>query len=257
MILFHRHYGEGPALVILHGLFGQSDNWATIARKLGENGYSVYCMDLRNHGMSEHSDEFSIALMARDVIETLDDLRLRSAHVLGHSMGGKVAMELALHYPDRLRSLLVIDIGPQYYPPHHHQIIKGLEAVKPEELRSRKEADERLSNYVGQAEVRQFLLKNLTRESESEPFRFRFNLEQIAANINEVGKALPEGIVQVPTLFYHGEKSDYLKPETYAEISAQFIASEFKIMPGAGHWLHAEQPPAFIATVTQWLSRFR
>jgi esterase len=256
MILFHRHYGEGPPLVILHGLFGQSDNWATVGRKLGEHHLSVFCMDLRNHGMSPHSESFSLAEMAADVAETLDDLRLSAVHLLGHSMGGKVAMEFAFAFPERLKSLILVDIGPGYYPPHHQQIIKGLQAVKPEEISSRPEAEERLSAYIQDQATRQFLLKNLYRTDSNEGFAWRFNLDAIAAKIKEVGKAVPDRSLSVPSLFYHGERSNYVSPDAYINIMRQFHLAEFKVMPGAGHWLHAEQPIPFTETILNWVKRF-
>ncbi|MBX7202028.1 MAG: alpha/beta fold hydrolase [Bacteroidia bacterium] len=256
MILFHRHYGQGTPLVILHGLFGQSDNWASIARRLGEQHLSVFCMDLRNHGLSPHSEQVSLALMAADVAETLEDLRIPAVHLLGHSMGGKVAMEFALSFAGKLKSLILADIGPGYYPPHHQEIIKGLMAVKPEEVKSRQEAEERLAAYVKDLSTRQFLLKNLYRTDDGEHFAWRFNLEAIAKNIEEVGKALPGETIRVPSLFYHGGRSNYVKPADYSSIQQQFTAAEFRLMEGAGHWLHAEQPETFISTVIDWIRPF-
>lgn len=256
MILFHRHYGEGPPLVILHGLFGQCDNWVTVGRKLGENHLSVFCMDLRNHGLSPRDATFTLSAMAADVAETLDDLRIPSVHLLGHSMGGKVAMEFARTYPEKLKSLILADIGPGYYPPHHQQIISGLKAVKPEEISSRQEAEERLAGYIADHGTRQFLLKNLYRNDSGNNFAWRFNLAVIAGQIEEIGKALPECTIDVPSLFYHGSNSNYITPASYHAIMQQFISAEFRVMQGAGHWLHAEQPDAFTDTVSAWVKRF-
>lgn len=255
MILFHRHYGEGAPLVILHGLFGQCDNWVSIAKSLGEKGHSVYCVDLRNHGQSPHSPEFSMEEMAEDVRETLDDLRLGRVHLLGHSMGGKVAMFFAQQWPERLLSLLVIDIGIRYYPPHHQDIISGLQSIDVDALASRNDADAQLAHYVEEVSTRQFLLKNLYRK-EDNSFGWRFNLPVITTRIEEVGRALPEGRVNVPTLFYRGGQSRYVKAEEYDDIKKQFPQAEFKTMEDAGHWLHAENPAEFVEEIGGWLGRW-
>ena len=147
MKLFERHFGTGEAVVILHGLFGQSDNWTSIARKLGEK-YSVYTFDLRNHGQSGHSDEMNYPVMAADVLETIDELGLDKIHLIGHSMGGKVAMLFGLTYPERLNSLVIADIGPRYYKPHHSDIITGLSSIDLSRLKSRQEAENQLLEYI-------------------------------------------------------------------------------------------------------------
>lgn len=255
MILFNRKYGEGrPVLVILHGLFGQSDNWTSIARKLSEN-FTVYCFDLRNHGQSAHDEVNNLGSMADDVMETLRNLGETSVHLLGHSMGGKVAMEFALKFADLLKSLILVDIGPRPYPPHHQEIIAGLNAVKPESLQNRSEAETRLSEYVYDTATRQFLLKNLYRRDDNS-FAWRFNLKVIEREIEEIGKPMSPGVVEnVPTLIYHGGASRYVKQEEYADIRARFPMAEFIVMEGAGHWLHAEKPTEFIEIIQTWLQK--
>ena len=252
MILFHRHYGDGTPLIILHGLFGQSDNLAGVARLLGNN-FSVYCIDQRNHGQSGHAHEFTYDAMVGDLVETLDDLRLNKVHLLGHSMGGKTAMFFARKYPERLHSLTVVDIGPRYYAPHHGEIIAGIQVLKPGELTSRQEAEELLAYSIKDASTRQFLLKNLVRGDDGR-FFWRFNLDAIAENSENVGEALPGGALNIPTLFYRGGNSSYIIPEEYDTILQQFPEAVFATMQDAGHWLHAEKPQEFVDTIMDFLS---
>jgi pimeloyl-ACP methyl ester carboxylesterase len=252
MILFHRHYGAGNPLIILHGLFGQSDNWAGIAKVLG-NQFSVYCMDMRNHGQSPHHPDFSYEAMANDVLETLYDLRLNKIHLLGHSMGGKAAMFFAQNHPEKLHSLISVDIGPRYYAPHHTEIIAGLKSIQLETIKTRSQADEQFMQFVPDSATRQFLLKNLVRTNDQQ-FVWRFNLDVIAKEIEHVGEALPPGAVNVPTLFYRGEHSNYILPEEYPSILQQFPEAVFKTMQGAGHWLHAEKPQEFMETCIEFLN---
>jgi esterase len=253
MILFERHFGAGEPLLILHGLFGQSDNWTTIARKLGET-YCVYTIDLRNHGQSGHDDQIDYQVMAEDVRETCEAIGLKKVHLLGHSMGGKVAMTFGMNYPALLFSLLIADIGPRYYTPHHQEILSGLNRINTETISSRQEAENQLAEVVQDSSTRQFLLKNLYRK-EDNGFAWRFNLSGLTASIERVGDAFMGGTCFVPTLFYHGEKSRYILPSEYADIRELFPNAEFRVMEGAGHWLHAENPTAFIETTRWWLSK--
>jgi pimeloyl-ACP methyl ester carboxylesterase len=254
MILFSRTYGEnGPVIVILHGLFGQSDNWAGIARKLSDN-YRIYTLDLRNHGESDHSEEFDYEVMADDVIETLDAAFLEGVHLLGHSMGGKVAMVVAQKRPILLKSLLVADIAPKPYKPHHQEILAGLNALNPVEISSRTEAEEALKKQIPDFGTRQFLLKNLGRK-EDNSFEWKFNLKTITEKIAEIGKATDGVESDVPALFYKGEKSNYIKEEDFENIHLLFPNAEFKTMKGAGHWLHAEYPNEMIKTIEEWVSK--
>jgi len=251
MILFHRHYGAGTPLIILHGLFGQSDNWAGVAKIFG-NQFNVYCMDMRNHGQSAHDPKFSYKAMANDVLDTLNDLRLNKVHLLGHSMGGKAAMFFAQNHPEKLHSLISVDIGPRYYPPHHAEIIHGLKSLQLDTIKTRAEAEEHLGRFIQDSATRQFLLKNLVRTAD-EQFSWRFNLDGISKEIEHVGEALPNGAVNVPTLFYRGENSSYILPQEYPSILLQFPEATYKTMLNAGHWLHAEKPQEFIETCNEFL----
>jgi pimeloyl-ACP methyl ester carboxylesterase len=254
MILKSRKYGEGvEVLVILHGLFGQSDNWTGIARKLGES-MKVFVFDLRNHGDSPHAEEMSYELMAEDVAQTCAELALNKIHLAGHSMGGKVGMVMAQNFPQMLKSLIVIDIAPKPYKPHHQQIIKGLRALNPSEIKSRTEADEILSKYIGESGVRQFLLKNLSR-AEDGVFEWKFNLNVISDKIEEVGKPTISKTSLLPTLFYTGEKSSYVHKSDHTAILSIFPNAQFIEMADAGHWLHAEKPAELITTFLNWIER--
>lgn len=252
MILSHRLYGNsGETLIILHGLFGQSDNWTSVARKLGEH-MLVYVMDLRNHGNSGHSDAFNYEIMSKDLIETMDDLGIEICHLLGHSMGGKVSMQAGIDFPERFKSLIIADIGPRYYRPHHQEIIEGLLAVDPPSLNARAEAELRISPFIPDFGTRQFLLKNLSRNDDGS-FTWKFNLPVLVKEIEEIGKELHGTPVQLPTLFYRGGKSNYIKDEDWSEIMALFPLAQLETMDDAGHWLHAEKPTELIEVVGNWV----
>jgi hypothetical protein len=253
MILFERHFGSGEPLIILHGLFGQSDNWTSIARKLGEQ-FTVYTLDLRNHGQSGHHNTMNYDVMADDLLETINHLGIQKMHLIGHSMGGKVAMLFALKYPERLNKLIIADIGPRFYEPHHQKILYGLNQLDLDSLSSRIDAENELSLFIPDTGTRQFLLKNLYRDTEG-GFSWRFNLPIITAKINRIGEQLPKGVCTTSTLFFHGEKSDYIIPSDYSDILQYFPNAEFEIMQGAGHWLHAENPTEFIRITNLWIDQ--
>jgi len=247
MILFNRQYGEGEPLIILHGLFGQSDNLTTVAKALGVD-FHVYVMDQRNHGQSGHDDTFNYKSMVDDLAETLNALKLEKIHLLGHSMGGKTAMLFTVNYPERILSLSVADIGPRYYSQHHQEIIDGLNSLKLDELESRSDAESKLLKYIPEIGTRQFLLKNLYR-NESQKFAWRFNLPVISREIENVGEEIINEPVSIPTLFYSGSNSSYIKEADHEKIKSIFPLAEFKVMKDAGHWLHAENPEEFVKTI--------
>lgn len=253
MILFERHFGSGEPLVILHGLFGQSDNWTSIARKLGEH-FTVYTLDLRNHGQSGHDNVMNYDVMADDLLETIEHFGIHKMHLIGHSMGGKVAMLFALRYQERLKKLIIADIGPRFYKPHHQKILHGLNQLDLDSLTSRADAENELSQLIPDADTRQFLLKNLFRNNEG-GFSWRFNLPVITTEINRIGEELPAGISLIPTLFYIGGRSTYILPSDYSDILTYFPNAQFRIMENAGHWLHAENPDEFIRITHWWISR--
>lgn len=250
MKLFSKISGKGEPLVIMHGVFGMSDNWQTLGRRWSEE-YEVHLLDMRNHGRSPHSDEFSYELMADDLLEYLDDHSISSAYIVGHSMGGKVAMLFSVLNEERVSKLVVADIAPRPYPPHHEEIIAALQSLPLKELSSRSEAEEKfaISNFG----IRQFLLKNLYWQ-EKDQLAWRFNLPVIAREINEVGEGLPpQAIFHGPSLFIRGGKSDYIRDEDEEEIEAHFPGHILHTIDGAGHWLHAEKPDEFFAVVGDFL----
>jgi len=248
-LLHYLEQGDPSArpLVILHGLFGTLDNWQTLARRWAEDaGLRVISVDLRNHGRSFHAPEHSYALMADDVLALFDHLALDPKHLtlLGHSMGGKVAMCLALGYPERLAQLIVMDIAPRFSDMEHQDdIIAGLQAVDLATIETRQQAEAALARTIPQLGVRQFLLKNLYRQ-EDNSFAWRINLPALVENLAAVGQEISSAEPFLkPTLFVRGGKSNYILPEDkLTSIPALFPQSQVVTVPDAGHWLHAEKP---------------
>ncbi|MDO9552433.1 alpha/beta fold hydrolase [Rhodonellum sp.] len=252
MKLNFKKTGEGEPLIILHGLFGSADNWFSIARDLGKS-YTLYLVDQRNHGDSPQSEDWDYEVMAEDIAELMKDEGLASAYLMGHSMGGKTAMFFALKYPEKVRKLIVADIAPRQYPVHHQTILEGLNAIKLEDLKSRKEADDLLSKYISDSGIRQFLLKSLGRDQDGN-FIWKINLPVITAKIENVGEALDfDGTFVKSTLFMGGANSNYINEGDKADIDHFFPDHKIIHLKNAGHWLHAEQPEAVIQTVKAFL----
>ncbi|WP_194776630.1 alpha/beta fold hydrolase [Pararhodonellum marinum] len=252
MKLNFRKIGEGEPLVILHGLFGSADNWFSIAREL-EKHYTLYLVDQRNHGDSPHTEDWDYQLMAEDLLHWMEEQNLEEIHLMGHSMGGKTAMNFAIQYPEKVKKLIVVDIAPRYYPVHHEQILEGLKSIQLDALKSRKEADDQLAEHVKEAGIRQFLLKNLGRDKENK-FIWKINLSVIDAKIENVGEALEAGkSFEGPTLFMGGENSDYIKEGDKTDLERFFPNHHLIYIKGAGHWIHAEQPAAVVETVKAFL----
>ncbi len=251
MKLNFKKSGTGPPLVILHGLFGSLDNWFSIAKELVDH-YTLYLVDQRNHGDSPHSNEWNYGVMVEDLRELLDAEGLDSVYLMGHSMGGKTVMNFAVTYPERVRKLIVGDIAPRYYPIHHQTILEGLNSLNLKEIKSRKEADDQLDQYIPELGIRQFLLKSLGRDANG--FAWKINLPVISEQIEEVGKALEEGTVfEGATLFLGGANSSYIQQKDLPDIKTHFPNSEWISIPNAGHWLHAEQPQAVVAEMRRFL----
>lgn len=245
--------GEGKPLIILHGFLGMSDNWKSLGSKFAEAGYEVHLLDQRNHGRSPHTKEMNYELMAKDVADYCKTKDLRDVILLGHSMGGKTAMWVAVDYPDLVEKLIVVDISPKYYPPHHQQILEGLAALNEKSLNSRSEAEEFLSKFIKEKAVRLFLLKNLYWETK-EKLALRLNLEVLKEEVEEVGRALPEHKkFEKHTLFIKGGKSDYITREDEQLISEHFPKAEIVEIPGAGHWVHAEKMTEFYEEASGFL----
>lgn len=244
--------GEGPDLVVLHGLFGSLDNWRGMARLLARR-FRVWLVDQRNHGGSPHSPEFDYAAMASDLLAFLDRNGLGRVHLLGHSMGGKAAMLFAARYPGRVARLIVEDMGPGAYAPRHESVFRGLLNLPLSQMKSRREADQWLQQDVPQDEVRGFLLKSLCRQ-EGGSWRWRFNLPVLFASYRHLLSALPLGTpVHCPTLFIRGALSDYLDPDRPDPWLEAFVRRDFFTVPEAGHWVHADRPAIFLQAIESFL----
>jgi esterase len=252
MQLHSQSLGAGPPLLILHGLFGSLDNWNTVSRKLSEN-FHVIAADLRNHGLSPHSSEMSFESMAEDVAELMVTHKLPTAFVLGHSLGGKVAMELALRHQDKVEKLIVVDIAPRASASRHREILDAMLSLDLSAFDSRKPIEEALAPAVPELAVRQFLLKNLTRDPNGR-FHWKINLPAIDRNYPHLNEAIRVGRkFNKPTLFIRGALSDYLGEEDFPLIEELFPQAEIETLPGAGHWVHAEVPDIFVRTVSNFL----
>ena len=253
MNLFFRESGQGNPLVILHGLFGSSDNWFTLAKTFSQH-FKVYLVDQRNHGQSPHSDEFNYKLLAEDLEHFLISHSIANPVIIGHSMGGKTAMNLAVKRPDSIDKLIVVDIAPKSYPVHHDHILDGLEAINLNKLTSRTEADQILSQFIPEPDVRQFLLKNLSRKPDG-GFEWKINLKAIDHHIEEIGEGMQyTGKFEKPTLFIKGAKSNYYANGDEELIKLIFPKSTFSTLD-TGHWVQAEKPVEFANTVTEFLSK--
>ncbi len=253
MKLFFREYGQGKPLIILHGLFGSSDNWLTQA-KLFADTFKVYTVDLRNHGLSPQSDLFDYPSMVSDLEEFVDDHNIIAPVFIGHSMGGKTAMNFAVAHPGKIDKLIVVDISPRAYDLEHYTILDGLNAIPLETITSRNEADEILSQYVSESDVRQFLLKNLQRKPAG-GFSWKINLPVLTRKLSNIGLDLQvEGTFTKPTLFIRGARSNYVLDSDWSRISTLFPEATLETMD-TGHWVQAEKPKEFVDLVIQWLGR--
>jgi len=252
MKLFFRKSGNGRPLVIMHGLFGISDNWAGLAKQWSEN-FTVYALDLRNHGQSPHSEEWNYAGMAEDVLEFLGDEKLNNVTILGHSMGGKVAMKLAIEYPMAVSKLIVSDIAPRRYASQNKDVVAALLKVDLSVIQSRKDAESILKHDLHDAGTLQFLLKNLFWKDDGsgeKRLAWRFNLDVISRNLDEIlAPTLPESTCETESLFLRGSKSPYILEEDALEIALVFPNSSIVTIENAGHWVHADQPAAMYEAV--------
>ncbi len=249
--LHHRVSGAGEPLLMLHGLFGSLENLGSISRLLADQ-YQIHGLDLRNHGRSPHTDSHSYELMAADVVAYLDQAGLDRVRVVGHSMGGKVAMQLALQYPDRIERVVVLDIAPVDYPPHHDQILAGLRQLDLSQVASRDQADQSLAPFVPELPVRQFLLKNLVKTGPG-TYGWRLNLPTLMARYPAIlaGQTASQPFPR-PVLFLKGGDSDYLQAHYWPQIQRLFPAAVMRIIPHTGHWLHAEKPEVVAAAARRF-----
>lgn len=252
-MLYSKIEGEGRPFLILHGFLGMSDNWKTLGIEFSKLGYQVHMLDLRNHGRSFHSSKFNYELMAQDVFEYCSEKNLKNIVLLGHSMGGKVAMEVASKWNELVDKLIIADIGVKFYPPHHQKIIEGLLSVDFSKKPSRSQVDDQLSQYINDIGTRQFLLKSLYWKNPGQ-LDYRFNIQYLADNVLEIGKELSKSkAFEKETLFLRGENSNYILDEDVEKISNHFPNSKLSTILKAGHWLHAENPKDFYESVVAYL----
>jgi len=252
MKLHHHIVGHGPPLVILHGLLGSLDNWMPQAQSLAAQ-FQVFLLDLRNHGRSPHAEEFNYAALAADVGEFIRDQNLGRVHLLGHSLGGKVAMRLAQLHPELMATLIVADMAPREYPPQYAGILEALHALDLSRFQQRAEVDAALVPVAPDKNIRQFLLKNLGRDAAGQ-MRWKPNVAALRANYENIRRALPlTPACAGPTLFIRGGKSDYIRDEDVALIQQLFPRVKLETIATAGHWVHADAPAEFLQLVTEFL----
>ncbi len=255
MELNYKSFGSGPALIILHGLFGSLDNWQTLGKEFAGH-FSVFIVDQRNHGRSPHSDDpFTYPRLAEDLFEFMDGQGIYEAHLLGHSMGGKTVMQFAAMHEDMIDKLVVADMGIKQSTRHHDLVLDTLANFPFERIKSRKEADEWMTGRISDFGVRQFLLKNLVRDASSpQEYRWKFNFEVLNRDYeNILAKVDADYPIQCPTLFIRGGESGYVKDEDFSDIKLLFPNAELDTVQGAGHWLHAEKPVDFFNKVNAFL----
>jgi len=253
MELFYRKYGEGQPLIILHGLFGLSDNWVTIGKKIAENNFCVYIPDLRNHGNSPHSDEFNYKILSDDLNDFIKLHSIVSPVIIGHSMGGRVAMNFALNYTDKISKLVIVDIGIKEYEHNDLEIIDAIKEVDIKSILSRKEIEKQLSGKITDQQLRQLFMKNLKRKDDSQ-FEWKFNINSIKKNFNSIFIKLScEKPFSGQTLFICGELSNYIMDKDTPEIKELFPTAIFEKIPYASHWVHADNPEEFYEVVLKFI----
>ena len=253
-VLHSKIIGTGKPLCILHGFLGMSDNWKTLGAAYAENGFNVHLIDQRNHGKSFHSADFNYDILANDLKTYLSFHKINKTAIIGHSMGGKTAMQFACSFPEMIDKLIVADIAPKFYPPHHHEIITALRSIELKNKRSRNEVDEELKKHLSNVGVRQFLLKNLHWTKEKK-LAFRFNLSVLGEKMGEVGDNINStDRFPGPSLFLKGSKSEYVIESDIETIKKHFPKATVDTISNAGHWLHAENPKEFLKKSLDFLS---
>lgn len=252
MQLHFKQLGQGEPLILLHGLFGSADNWFGVAPKLAEK-FHVLIPDLRNHGHSPHHAEMDYPLMAADVEKFFAAQKLANACVIGHSMGGKVAMQFALDFPARVKKLIVVDMAPRAYQRAHDHIFEALLELDLATFQTRSQMEEALAPKIPSLNLRRFLLKNLGRTDDGK-LVWKMNLRGVAENYSRLGEVLsPQNHFDKPALFIRGGKSNYLTATDEPEIRQLFLAAQIQTIPAAGHWVHADAPEEFLRLVLDFL----
>ncbi len=252
MKLHFKKYGDGAPVIILHGLFGMSDNWISIAKDLAKDKL-VFLLDMRNHGRSPHIEAHNYSDMIEDIYEFLTDMNLRQVNFIGHSMGGKAAMNFAFEYPHRVNKLVIIDISPRAYPVFHSTIIDSLLGLDIDTIKSRKEANDQLAVSIPSKRIRQFLLKNLYRKDNGS-FSWRINLPVIAKNLMQIGAEVKSKTpFKNPTLFIRGAESEYIGNDDIKLIEELYPDAKIVTIPNASHWVHSEAPEQVFTEINKFL----
>ncbi|MGH7828156.1 MAG: alpha/beta fold hydrolase [Candidatus Binatia bacterium] len=253
MQLHFQVQGNGHPLIILHGFLGSLDNWRTVGRRFSQ-AFRVFTVDLRNHGGSPHSDRMNYELMANDLLDFITQQKLSSVYILGHSMGGKVAMQLAIDDSQSVAKLIVVDIAPRAYDPSHRPLLNALRSLDLGNYKRFAEVDEALAPLIPPVAARQFLLKNLTRDRDRR-LKWKIDLEAIARNYDDLAKEIaPRGYFIKPTLFIRGGRSNYITESDIPLIQRIFPAAHVETIGKAGHWVHADAPEEFLQVVTTFLA---
>ncbi len=266
MELFYKKLGQGPPMIIIHGLYGSSDNWLSIGKALSDN-FTVYLVDQRNHGESPHNELHDYPSMRDDMIEFMDKHELSKATIIGHSMGGKTAVFLSESHPERIEVLVVIDIAPTKYEAEtsgnqaetHKRIMDAMLEVDFSKAGSRDDVDEQLAKNIDSSRIRSFLLKNVVR-NQDKSFQWKLNVPVLRQNLVEILAGLDakkyrggEEIAGFPVLFIRGQKSDYISDDDILVIQQIYPMARITTLPDAGHWLHVEQPALLIKTIRYFL----
>jgi pimeloyl-ACP methyl ester carboxylesterase len=252
MNLHYKTFGSGFPLIILHGLMGSLDNWQTIAKQFSKH-FQVYLIDLRNHGRSPHTAAFDYDILVKDLVEFYEQHHILKANIIGHSMGGKTAMQFALENGDKVEKLIVVDVAPVAYEDRHSSVFKALFAVDLKSLQSRQEAEAILRTYLDEESTVQFLMKGLYRKDNNE-FDWRFDLVALYNAYQNISSGIKSAATfEGETLFIKGEKSDYINASNFSEIMDLFPHNHLVEIAGAGHWVHAEKPQEFVEAVEAFL----
>ncbi len=257
MELFYRRYGKGRPLIILHGLFGISDNWVSFARRMAGD-FKVFIPDQRNHGQSPHDPTFNYFALCADLQEFIEEHEIENPLILGHSMGGKVAMRFAMENPGVPVAVIIADISLRAYRRryHHLEMIDAMMAVDFSQVSTRSDVEQQLKPRIKEKRIRQFAMKNLYRRAHSDEFAWRLNLDAISVNMDEVFDGVTGGgLFTRPALFVRGGDSDYVPYEDFDLIYRHFPDADIQTIEGTGHWLHAEKPDEFYRIVRQFTDR--
>jgi len=250
--LFYRENGSGDPLIILHGLFGSGMNWNTLSNYFGEE-YQVFLVDQRNHGRSPHDEVFNYSVMAKDLLDFMDQQHIKKASIIGHSMGAKAAITFALSHPERVNKLVAVDMGVKQYPVQDDDLQKGLLSLDFNAIQSRAEADKALAFYIPDIRTRAFIMQNL-HWGPDRKMEWRMNVASIIDNIDKIGEAIEvQGAYAGAILFVKAAGSDYIVPDDYEGLLEIFPNGLIEEISGAGHWIHADNPADFGAAVIQFL----